>query len=473
MSSDVVVRVENLSKRYLLQSRPIDHLKWRVLRREVPASISHWALRDVSFELKRGETLGVMGRNGCGKSTLLEVISGTLTPTSGRVEVRGELAALLELGSGFSPDLTGRENVYVYGSLLGMRRNTINARFEEIVDFAELADFIDEPVKNYSSGMFVRLAFSVAINSTPEILVIDEALSVGDEAFQRRCFARIAQLKEMGTSLLFVSHAAGTVLELCDRALLLDRGEVLQLGPPADVVKHYHRLIYAPREEQDAIRTQILSATLAEPKPGAELVRGRASSADETISAVRALEEEGFESGLHSKSKLQYVSRGARITDYVIESPEGREVNVLKRGGIYFLAFSVRFDRDCFGIRCGMLIKTVVGTELGGIVSSPLGAGIEQVHAGRSVRVRLPFRPRLTPDVYFANVGVVGQSDDGEIFLHRIADALIFRVLRESESISTGFVDFSSGKEATIEDEVDSGDLATDLQMLRSRDGVM
>lgn len=434
MSSDVVVRVENLSKRYLLQSRPIDHLKWRMSRREIPDSVSHWALKDVSFELKRGETLGVMGRNGCGKSTLLEVISGTLTPTSGRVEVRGELAALLELGSGFSPELSGRENVYVYGSLLGMTRDTIDSRFDEIVDFAELSTFIDEPVKNYSSGMFVRLAFSVAINSTPEILVIDEALSVGDEAFQRRCFARIARLKELGTSILFVSHAAGTVLELCDRALLLDRGEMLLLGAPRDVVKHYQRLIYAPGEEQESIRTQILSgkssSNSTEPEAEPELVPGRASAADLSIAAVQALEEEGFDPGLHSKSQLEYASRGARISDYRIETRDGKQVNVLQRGRVYFVVFGVRFDRDCHGVRCGTLIKNVVGTELGGIVSSPAGQGLDQVCAGSLVRARLPFRPRLASDVYFANVGVVGESEDGDTFLHRIADALIFKIGR-------------------------------------------
>jgi lipopolysaccharide transport system ATP-binding protein len=249
-----------------------------------------------------------------------------------------------------------------------------------------------------------------------------------------------------------VSHAAGTVLELCDRALLLDRGEVLRLGPPAEVVKHYHRLIYAPREEQESIRAQIISAAATEPEPEAEYSRGASSSVDATVAAVHALEEEGFDSGLHSKSKLEYASSGARISDYVIETLEGNEINVLRRGGIYFIAFSVRFDLDCFDVRYGMLIKNVVGTELGGIVSAPLGHGVEQVDTGTCVRVRVPFRPRLTPDVYFVNVGVVAQSDEGEIFLHRVADALIFRMLREGRSIITASVDFSSGQESTVED---------------------
>ncbi|MFP6640422.1 MAG: ABC transporter ATP-binding protein [Myxococcota bacterium] len=456
MSSDVVVAVENLSKRYFVQSRPIDQLRWRLFKNKIPESVQHWALKDISFELKRGETLGIMGRNGCGKSTLLQTIVGTVSPTTGRVEVRGELAALLELGAGFSPELSGRENVYVYGSLLGMSDATIQSNFDEIVAFAELENFIEEPVKTYSHGMFLRLAFSVAVNATPEILVIDEVLAVGDEAFQRRCFARIEELKQSGVSLLLVSHAAGTVLELCDRVLLIDRGEALLLGEPRDVVRHYHRLIYAPHEEQEAIRTDIL---LAEPMLSDPTELPKKLEASESSAApARPLDKESFDPGLQSKSLLEYVSRGARIEDYTIRSASGSRVNVLQRGGLYFVDLSVLFDKEAFGVRFGMLVKTVVGTELGGIVSSPPGRGIEHVRAGTSLTVRLPFRPRLSSDTYFTNVGVVGLSEDGEIFLHRISDALVFRVLREQDSIITSSVDLSSGQETTIKEQSKSGE---------------
>ena len=456
MSSDVVVAVENLSKRYFVQSRPIDQLRWRLFKNKIPESVQHWALKDISFELKRGETLGIMGRNGCGKSTLLQTIVGTVSPTTGRVEVRGELAALLELGAGFSPELSGRENVYVYGSLLGMSDATIQSNFDEIVAFAELENFIEEPVKTYSHGMFLRLAFSVAVNATPEILVIDEVLAVGDEAFQRRCFARIEELKQSGVSLLFVSHAAGTVMELCDRVLLLDRGEALLLGEPREVVRHYHRLIYAPHEEQESIRTEILSAKPMPPYPAS--MPGKADEADSSAAAVHPLEAERFDPGLHSKSLLEYVSRGARINDYTIRSAKGTRLNVLERGGLYFVELSVFFEKEAFGVRFGMLTKTVVGTELGGIVSSSPGRGIEHICAGTSLKVRLPFRPRLSPDIYFTNVGVVGLSEDGEIFLHRISDALVFRVLGEQHSIITSSVDLSSGEEATIEEQSQSSE---------------
>lgn len=449
MSSEVAVKVDGISKRYLLGTRPLDRLKWGVLGRPIPEGLQHWALRNVSFELLRGETLGIMGRNGCGKSTLLEIIVGTLSPTSGTVSVSGHMAALLELGAGFDMDLSGRENVYVYGSLLGMDKKTINSRLDEIVDFAELEAYIDEPVKTYSSGMFMRLAFSVAVNATPEILVVDEALAVGDEAFQRRCFARIDALKEAGVSILFVSHAAGTVIELCDRVLLLDRGEPLLLDSPREVVSHYHRLIYAPNEDQEEIRNEILAGR---PGPDPETGSAKQTSGKKTTSQqVRSEEKEEFDPGLESKSRLEYSSRGARILTCGISAADGTSLNVLKRGGLYFFEMDVVFDQDSFGVRYGMLIKTVVGTDLGGIVSAPEGKGIEHVPAGTSIKVRLPFRPRLNSDLYFANVGVVGLSQEGEVFLHRISDALMFRILRERDSTITSSVDFSSGEEPIIE----------------------
>jgi len=449
MSSDPVIVARSISKHFSLQRRPLDRLRRRFGRGGDDAVRGHWALRDVSFELGRGETLGVMGRNGCGKSTLLEIVSGTLAPTSGEVRVSGALAALLELGAAFSPELTGRENVFVYGALLGMSRATIRQRFDEIVEFAELSAYIDEPVKSYSSGMFVRLAFATAISATPEILVIDEALAVGDEAFQRRCFARIEAMKRSGVSILFVSHAAGTVLELCDRVLLLDRGEPLLLGEPREVIRHYHRLIYAPTQQQEAIRRAIRAGEA--PSPGPEEAGAVTALAARGASAVRALEEEGWEPSLQSKSRLEYASRGARIEDPEIHSADGGRVNVLRRGGLYFICFRVVFDRDCFGVRPGMLVKNVVGTELGGVVAAPRGLGIDEVRAGTELSVRLPFRARLVPETYFANVGVVGITGEGETFLHRIADALAFRVLREHEGIVTGTIDLSADEPPTVD----------------------
>jgi len=218
MSSEIVLKVENIGKRYEIYEVPHHRLLQTLLRGRKQFYKEFWALRDVSFEVKKGECLGIIGRNGCGKSTLLQIIAGTLAPTTGSVSVNGKIAALLELGSGFNPEFTGRENVYMNGAIMGLSKAEMDQKFDEIAAFADIGEFIDQPVKIYSSGMYVRLAFAAAINVDPDILIIDEALSVGDELFQRKCFSRIEAIKSSGATILFVSHSGGTIVELCDRA---------------------------------------------------------------------------------------------------------------------------------------------------------------------------------------------------------------------------------------------------------------
>src|SRR5574337_620691 len=259
------IRVEGLSKRYEIYAQPADRLKQMILPRVQRAMRrparnyfnEFWALRDVGFNVRKGETVGIVGRNGSGKSTLLQMICGTLNPTLGTVAVNGRIAALLELGAGFNPEFTGRENARLGGLLYGLSEQELDARFDAILDFAEIGDFIDQPVKTYSSGMYVRLAFAVAINVSPDVLVVDEALSVGDEAFQRKCFARIDAIRDAGATVLFVSHAAGTVVELCDRAILLDQGEMIADGAPKCVVARYHKLLYSPAGKMAVVRESI------------------------------------------------------------------------------------------------------------------------------------------------------------------------------------------------------------------------
>ena len=246
-SDDVVISVKNLSKRFEIYDRPADRLKQflfpkiqRLLGR-VPKQYfrEFWALGDVSFEVKRGETVGIIGRNGSGKSTLLQIICGTLTPSSGRIETTGRLAALLELGSGFNPEFTGRENVYMNAAVLGLSSDEIDLRFDKILLFADIGEFIDQPVKTYSSGMMVRLAFSVAVHVEPEILVVDEALAVGDLLFQMKCLDKMEQIKSFGTTILFVSHGLEQVKRFCDRAIWIDHGNVQRDGESNYVSDQY------------------------------------------------------------------------------------------------------------------------------------------------------------------------------------------------------------------------------------------
>lgn len=239
MSSNTAIRVNNLSKCFQIYDRPHHRLLQSLFRRKKYFR-DFWALRDVSLEVKRGEVLGIIGRNGAGKSTLLQAICGTATPSSGDVEVSGRVAALLELGAGFNPDFTGRENAFLNATILGMTRAEIAERFDDIVAFAELDEFIDEPVKTYSSGMFVRLAFAVAIHVNPEILIIDEALSVGDIAFRNKCLERIQTLVAQGVTILFVTHDISTLQLLCSRVVWLDHGQVRAVGDPIRVSQDYY-----------------------------------------------------------------------------------------------------------------------------------------------------------------------------------------------------------------------------------------
>src|SRR5918997_3466814 len=242
------LRVEGVAKQYRIYERPSDRLVESLTRGRLRRHREFWALRDISFEVERGTTVGVVGPNGSGKSTLLQIVTGTLEPTHGQVWVEGRVAALLELGAGFNPEFTGVENVYMNTALLGWSRREAARRLPDIERFAEIGDFIHQPVKTYSSGMYVRLAFSIAVNTEPEVLVVDEALSVGDSIFQHRCTRRIKEMQQRGTTILFVSHEPTLVRALCSRAILLNAGRMMADGAPVDVLNRYQRLIMA-REE--------------------------------------------------------------------------------------------------------------------------------------------------------------------------------------------------------------------------------
>ena len=439
MSSEVAIGVDRLGKSFHMYDKPQDRL--RQMLTSVPRRFfrEFWALKDVSFTVCRGETVGIVGCNGSGKSTLLQIVCGTLAPTTGSVAAHGRIAALLELGSGFNPEFSGRENVYLNGAILGLSKHQIDRRYDDIAAFADIGAFIDEPVKTYSSGMSVRLAFSVAINVDPEILVVDEALSVGDERFQRKCFARIESIKRQGATILFVSHSGAAVIELCDRALLLDGGELLASGPPKKIVGTYQRLLYAPPERRASVRDLILKAgrhTMLEPDSSPPTL-----TKDEAASTI--IRREYFDPHLKPQSTIAYEARGARIDTPIVVDESGQVVNCLVRGGWYNYTYRVSFSAACTGIRFGMLIKTVTGYELGGGVSAPgLDHAIDYVESGSSALVRFRFCCMLAPGMYFLNAGVLGSPEREDIYLHRVLDACMFRVLPDDSTHATGIVDF-------------------------------
>lgn len=453
MSSDsIAIKVEHLSKCYQLYDSPRDRLKQFImprlqdLARQTPKQYfrEFWALRNVSFEIKEGETVGIIGRNGCGKSTLLQMICGTLTPSAGSIQTSGRIAALLELGSGFNLEFTGRENVYMNASVLGLRNEEIDERFDDIVAFADIGEFIEQPVKTYSSGMAVRLAFAVAINVEPDILIVDEALSVGDELFQRKCFSRIEAIRASGSTILFVSHSVGTIVELCDRAILLEAGEKLAVGKPKQIVGRYQKLLYAPEVKRESILQQIRRMdvrTHIERHDDTEEVVGPLAVSQEH----RANEQQDcFDPNLKPSSTIEYESHGAYIESPTVLTLTGEQANNLVRGRTYRYVYSVRFTKSASSVRFGMLIKTTSGVELGGGVSahSPRESLI-YVEAGSVYRVEFRFRCMLNPGVYFLNAGLVGDVNGSETYLHRLIDIAMFRVLPYEGDIATGIVDFS------------------------------
>ncbi|NET31318.1 MAG: ABC transporter ATP-binding protein [Cyanothece sp. SIO1E1] len=440
MGDEITISLQNVSKCFKQYAHPADRLKEILLPGKSRAHV-FWALRDISLEVFRGQTLGIVGRNGSGKSTLLQLIVGTLTPTSGEIKVNGRISALLELGSGFNPEFTGRQNVFFNGQILGLKPQEIEAKFDEIAAFADIGDFIDQPVKTYSSGMFVRLAFAVAINAEPDVLIVDEALSVGDEAFQRKCFSRIKSIQEGGGTILFVSHAAAMVIEFCDFAVLIDHGEKLLFGPPKLVVTKYQKLIYAPANKLEDLRQEIRDLSTQTHVEPVEMVKPEQSKAIKKILSSeksRAL----YDPNLVSKSSTLYIPLGAEIKDPLITTLDGKVVNILIRNESYIYSYSVRFKNLSHKIRFGMLIKTISGLELGGAVSHTANNALDYVEADSTVQVEFKFSCHLLPGTYFLNAGLLGFVDGVETFLHRYIDATIFRVQPEENTLATAVVDF-------------------------------
>lgn len=430
--SDTAISVRDVCKVYHIYDRPQDRLKQAFVRRRLFREF--WALRGVDLEVRRGETVGIIGRNGSGKSTLLQIICGTLQPTSGAVSVQGRISALLELGSGFNPDFTGRENVYLNASILGLSRSEIDEVYDDIVAFADIGEHINQPTKTYSSGMTVRLAFAVAISVNPDILVVDEALAVGDEAFQRRCLARLDAIREAGATVLFVSHSSSHVINLCERVVLLDHGERLFDGKPRLGINCYHKLLYMPPDKVPAFR-EVLKAGHA-----AEALAEDATPAEaEQLQAITAAADTPyFDPALVPKSTVVFESRGALIGEVRITTEDGRKVNMLTRDTVFEIRCRIRFQAESFAIATGSLVKTLEGMEMS--ASTTLGTDdvIDHVPADGVLEVVHRFTCRLTHGTYFVNCGVSGLVNGERHWLHRITDAVMFQVIPAANGHSKG-----------------------------------
>lgn len=448
MSSDGnVIRVDRLSKCYQIYDRPHDRLKQFVAPRlrsmlgRPPVNYfrEFWALRDVSFNVGRGETVGIIGRNGSGKSTLLQMICGTLMPTSGTVETQGRVAALLELGAGFNPEFTGRENVFLNAMVLGLSQPEIEARFDEIAAFADIGQFIEQPVKHYSSGMYARLAFAVAINVDPDILVVDEALAVGDEPFQRKCFARIDAIKNRGATILFVSHSGAAIINLCDRAVLLNAGERLFTGIPKRAVYFGQKLGNTTSDKAVELIAEIRridaegesAASLAEPAAG----EAKPAAAGDSVPSGGL---EPFFDASFVPDTLSYDEVGAKLSAPMLQTLGGAQVNHILRGHRYKLKCSVQFTEDCPAVRFYALIRTTSGIDLAGCAHPILDEHGIDFTAGTSLDLEFEFECSLNPATYFCTFAA--QGEDGSLH-HRIVDAIVFRVMADEPRPATGLFD--------------------------------
>lgn len=391
------LRVDKVSKQYRIYERPGDRLKESLTRGRLKRHREFWALRDVSFEVESGTTVGIVGPNGCGKSTLLQIIAGTLEPTHGEVLREGRVSALLELGAGFDPEFTGEENVYLNAALLGYSRREAERIFPEIERFAEIGPFMYQPVKTYSSGMYVRLAFAVASSVEPDVLVIDEALAVGDAVFQHRCLHRIKEIQVRGATVLFVSHDAATVRALCSRALLLSAGRVVSDGKPADVLNLYQKLIM---ESERAFEDERASARAPS---------GEASAAPDSLPPP--------------KGTFRHGDGSAEITGAELSDATGSAARIAETGASLTLRLSVLFHRDADDAVIGLLIRDRNGVHVYGTNTREQRIEIERPRRGELIEARFDFNCWLGIDTFSISLAVHSYDEkaydwiDGAFFL--------------------------------------------------------
>jgi len=438
MNSSTSIKIRNLSKIYAVYDNPANRLKQTFYRGSKSFYKESTALLPIDLDINKGEILGIVGRNGSGKSTLLQLICGTVTPTSGEVEVDGRISALLELGSGFNPEFTGKDNVYLNASILGFSQDEIDKKYDSIIEFSGIKDHINRPVKTYSSGMYVRLAFSVAIATEPDILIVDEALAVGDEIFQRKCYSRINELKENGTTILFVSHSANKVIELCDRAILLDSGELLLDGKPKKVISYYHKLIFAPSNSIKDVKEEIKQEFQSEDNTSTEGKSNIDLSCNNKI--LNETSEVIYDIHMIPETTLVHEDKGVDIIDYNILTLNNEKINYLHMDKEYKIKFSAIFKEDKFKIRFNYRIHNEKGIVITGYNSHESDGDLEFISAGSKYEIEFNFKCLLTSGTYYITLGCSGHDDKGKEPIQRVHDAMMFKVIEGIEDFSAGSV---------------------------------
>ena len=426
--TEIAIRVSKLSKIYHIYDYPGDRLKQSILLplkrllglHSKPYYREFRALNDISFEIKKGETFGIIGRNGAGKSTLLQIITGNLTPSSGNVEIKGRVAALLELGSGFNPEFTGRENVYMNAQILGLSKEEVDFKYEAIVAYADIGEFIEQPVKNYSSGMVVRLAFAIQTQVEPDILIVDEALAVGDAKFQVKCFNRLKQLQESGTSIVLVTHSHEQIVTHCSSAMILDQGNQLMLGDSRDIVNRYMDLMFGEIKKTEQAE-KVVNTSAQEAERGVF---------DNTYSL--SFDGDEFDRrNSYNPHEYRWGDRAATILDYYLSADGVSYPSTIATGQKIQLVLAVRFESTLYQPIVGVTIKSTEGVTVYGTNSLRLERE-EFREFGSSetvVQVEASFDCRLASGEYFISLGVATMHGEEVIPHDRRYDSIYLKVM--------------------------------------------
>ena len=417
MSDKNVISVQHLSKMYKLYDKPSDRLKESLGLSRKKKYREHYALHDVNFNIHEGECVGIIGVNGSGKSTILKIITGVLAPTTGEVKVNGRISALLELGAGFNMEYSGLENVYLNGTMIGFSEEEIDAKLDDILAFADIGDYIHQPVKTYSSGMFVRLAFAVAINIDPEILIVDEALSVGDVFFQAKCYHKFEEFKKQGKTILFVTHDLSSVSKYCDRVILLNKGVKLDEGSPKEMVDLYKQLLV-----------------------GQEPVKQKTDGGEDLAkAAVASISHEHF---LPNPNTLEYGDKQAEIVDFAIKDDKGMFTNTIEKGSTFQILMKVRFNEQIQEPIMAYTFKNIRGTELTGTNTLFEKAEVPEPAPGGCCTVTFTQKMDLQGGEYLLSFGCTGYKDGDFKVFHRLYDACNITVISAKNTV--GFFDMNS-----------------------------